>query len=578
VLLQEGKPVCYASKKLSKSQQGWSPIELEMLAVLYSTEKYREYIIGKETLIQTDHKPLENLFRKQLCEVPLRLHNMMLRVKGYDIRIEYLPGKLQFIADFLSRIEPKDDDKCKLGEEFIKISMVDRISVSPTKYDDFQKRTAHELSELHAMIQAGWPEGKAEVPHSIRSYWDARSELATLDGVIYRGMRIVVPPSMRPEMLARIHGSHMGTVKCKQRAREVMYWPGMSAQIEEKVSNCELCHEYAPKQQKEPLISSAVPDLPWQEVASDLFHYNNADYVLSVDYYSKYIEVSKLKNQSSEETIEALKEHFSRQGVPEKLLTDCGTQYTSGEFAKFAEEYGFTHVTNSPKHSQSNGEAEAAVKIVKGLWRKNKDKHKALLEYRTTPIPSLEVSPAQLNMSRRLRTSLPIVKGLLQPTALNLKEVRKRMELGKRTQKYHYDRQGAKELPQLKMGDHVRVKPDGYNKSWKAAVVVRKHETPRSYVVDTGERLLRRNRVGLRATSAQASVVRRTMEESDPVMEPREAPPRANVVKPVRTPKSPTKNVEATPPPRITTPEVKADSGYVTRSGRTTKPRQILDL
>ena len=84
--------------------------------------------------------------------------------------------------------------------------------------------------------------------------------------------------------------------------------------------------------------------------------------------------------------------------------------------------------------------------------------------------------------------------------------------------------------------------------------------------------------MGLRATSAQASVVRRTREESDPVIEPREAPPRENVVKPVRTPKSPTNNVEATPTPRITTPEVIADSGYVTRSGRTTKPRQILDL
>ena len=87
-------------------------------------------------------------------------------------------------------------------------------------------------------------------------------ELAVLVGVIYRGMRIVIPPSMRPAMLAIIHGTHLEIVKCKQRAREALYWPGMSAQIEEKVKDCTTCHDYAPAQQKEPLIPSPISDLP----------------------------------------------------------------------------------------------------------------------------------------------------------------------------------------------------------------------------------------------------------------------------------------------------------------------------
>ena len=84
-------------------------------------------------------------------------------------------------------------------------------------------------------------------------------------------MRIVIPPSMRPAMLPVIHGTHLGIVKCKQRAREALYWPGMSAQIEEKVKDCTICHDYAPAQQKESLIPSPISDLPWAMAASDIF-------------------------------------------------------------------------------------------------------------------------------------------------------------------------------------------------------------------------------------------------------------------------------------------------------------------
>lgn len=66
------------------------PIEKEMLAIVYSTQKFREYIIGKETVVQTDHKPLETIYRKSL--ISLRLQTMLLKVKGYDLKVEYLPS------------------------------------------------------------------------------------------------------------------------------------------------------------------------------------------------------------------------------------------------------------------------------------------------------------------------------------------------------------------------------------------------------------------------------------------------------------------------------------------------------
>ena len=93
VLLQEGRPVAYASRKLRKSELNWAPIEKEMLAIIFSAHKFREYILGKATLVQTDHQPLETILRKPMSVAPLRLQAMILKVSGFDLKVEYLPGK-----------------------------------------------------------------------------------------------------------------------------------------------------------------------------------------------------------------------------------------------------------------------------------------------------------------------------------------------------------------------------------------------------------------------------------------------------------------------------------------------------
>ena len=113
------------------------------------------------------------------------------------------------------------------------------------------------------------------------------------------------------------------------------------------------------------MLPSPVSNLPRAMAASDIFDFEGHHYLVLVDYYSKYIEVTKLNDLTSQDTIEALKEHFSRHDIPEKLVTDYGVQYTSKEFETFARSYNFEHVLVSPKYPCANGEAEAAVKTVK---------------------------------------------------------------------------------------------------------------------------------------------------------------------------------------------------------------------
>ena len=102
------------------------------------------------------------------------------------------------------------------------------------------------------------------------------------------------------------------------------------------------------------------------------------------------------------------------------------------EVQYFAKDYGFKYTTTSPHYPQANGEVERVVQTVKKLWRKNDDKHLALLDYRTTSLPDIELSPAQILMDRRLRNKLPMKESLLQPASKNQYEISRYLEKTKR--------------------------------------------------------------------------------------------------------------------------------------------------
>lgn len=94
-----------------------------------------------------------------------------------------------------------------------------------------------------------------------------------MGGLLLKCDRIVVPTSMRREMLTRIHEEHLGAEKSKRRAREALYWPNMNSYIDQLVSECATCQEHHYKQTKEPLITTELPSQPWEMVGTDIFHY-----------------------------------------------------------------------------------------------------------------------------------------------------------------------------------------------------------------------------------------------------------------------------------------------------------------
>ena len=230
----------------------------------------------------------------------------------------------------------------------------------------------------------------------IQEYWPIKEELTVQNGIIFKGHRVVIPKAMRPEMLLRIHASHLGIESCLRKARDIVYWPHMNFDA---ISKCEACQAYASNNRNMPLQTPQLPNRPWEKVGIDIFTLKGKDYLVTVDYFSDYFEVDPLKSTTTRAIVKVLKRHFSTHGIPDEIISDNGPQLVSEEFAKFASDWEFSHITSSPYYSRSNGNAESAVKIAKNLIKKCKhegsDIYKALLDWRYRPTVNMDSSPVQ---------------------------------------------------------------------------------------------------------------------------------------------------------------------------------------
>ena len=387
----------------------------------FSVEKFNDYTFGRRAIVHTDHKPLESIFKKPLHRAPKRLQGMMIRLQKYDLEIRYERGNRMFLADTLSRAYLPSCTQVEA--EFEAINMVNYLPKSEARLLQIQRETEKDesLQALKAVIQQGWPEDKSALPPVVSPYFNMRDEMSVQDGFIFKGERVVVPKAARGNLLRRIHNSHLGVNGCLNRAHECLYWPGMTGDIKNHVSTCEACREYERGQTKETLRNHGTPSRPWQYVAADLFELEGKSYLVRSDYFSDFLELDHLRSTLSMHVIRKLKAHFARHGIPEQLVTDNGPQFVSRDFLKFSKEWDFDHRTSSPRHSQSNGKAESAVKEAKKILalkckKAGSDAFLALLDKRNTPPTGIQISPAQRLLNRRTRSILPMSAGLLRPS------------------------------------------------------------------------------------------------------------------------------------------------------------------
>ena len=145
-----------------------------------------------------------------------------------------------------------------------------------------------------------------------------------LNGIIFKGSRVVIPKSMQQSIKSKLHEGHLGIVLTQLRARNCVYWINIDSEIVDMISSCPSCIQYQNKQQKENLIQHDMPKKVWRKVGADLFSILNQNFVIVVDYTSKYFEISLLPNTLSETVINHTKSIFARHGIPETVISDNG--------------------------------------------------------------------------------------------------------------------------------------------------------------------------------------------------------------------------------------------------------------
>lgn len=574
VLIQDSGAIAYASRTLNAAERNYAQIEKEMLAVIWSLEKFHHYVYGRKVTVYNDHKPLEAIRKKPLHKAPKRLQSMLLRAQRYNFDLIYKPGTQIPVSDTLSRapLETTEHDSknidiiCSVHTLPIKGTCLEKIQEESTKDE--------EILTLKQMITKGWPDDRIDVSPIIRSYFEYRDELGIQEGVVVRGERIVIPKAMRREMKDKIHLGHQGINSCLRRARELIFWPGISSEIRQFIGGCHTCLSYSDRRPQEAIKWHEVTERPWQRVGIDLFILGDRNYLVTVDYFSQFIEVDYLPDTKSATVIGKIKHHFARYGVPETVVTGGDTQLRSSEFNKFCEAWDIKHKQTSPYNSKSNGQVESAVKIVKNIMKKSlfakEDPYLGLLNYRNTPIENIGKSPAQLLLGKRTRTLVPTSTALFKPSLNFYPDITNRKE-DLRQKKSEVEHKKSV-LPEFQHGDVVYMQPQKKNETWKKAVVT-KTFTPRRFEVttDNGKTYVR-NRMFLRGTPHKQKIKTQIPDISSPT---KKIPKSTNEVVPIQNSDTEINQkiqISSVPSPKKMNTDVKRDNLEIkTRSGRRVK-------
>lgn len=413
------RPILMGSRTLNKHERLYAQIDKEAAAIMFGLEKFHQYVYGRHIDIYTDHKPLLGIFSSNKAIPKVLSPRMMrwaLKLNSYDYNLMYKSGDSIGNADALSRwpIETSNDNEIGIDADSILL-----LSETPSAMQYSSKDIAEYTSKDHIMskvkfwILHGWPDTiENEVA---KVYWLKRNELSLCNDCIIWGNRVIIPPPLREYMLESLHETHDGIVISKGIARSYFWWPGLDHEIEAMVNRCEICQ--ATRNMPQSTSHSWVtPTNAWQRLHVDFAGpYHNKIFFIVVDAHSKWPEVKLVSTTSSKCAINALRDIFSGQGLPEVIVSDNGTAFTSLEFKIFLKNNGIRHILTPPYTPSCNGQAERTVQTVKNKLQKSNATDytvvlpRLLFGLRTTPNTVTGKTPAEVLNKRRFRTRFDFV-------------------------------------------------------------------------------------------------------------------------------------------------------------------------
>ena len=424
----EDRPVQFCSRALTATERLYPQLEREALAIVYGLNRFYYFLYGRRFTLVTDNQPLTWIFSpsKGLPVMTAeKIQRWALYVSQFQYDIEFKRGS-ENNADFLSRVPvdpaPEDVSEAEVGYVFSVTA-----EVLPITANVIAQKTAKDPTMMQVMkyTHLGWPAQLPPGEEQLQPYFARRDEIGMEKGCILMGLRVVIPPELRQQLLDEVHVGHPGIVKSKAIARSYIWWPGLDKDLERRCNECEPCQlnkSNPPTVTTHPWIPAKEP---WERIHVDYAGpFEGHMFLVVVDAFAKWPEILMTTNSTSTTTCNVLRGLFARYGLPQVLVSDNGPCFTSAEFHEFTERYGIQHKCAPPYHPATNGQAERFVRSFKEGMKKDTGNmqvrlDKWLLAYRNAPHTTTGVSPANKFLGRSLRTRLD----LLLPTQMSDKSM-----------------------------------------------------------------------------------------------------------------------------------------------------------
>ena len=396
--------IAYASRVLSKTERRWPTYDKELWAIVWSIRHFRQYLVGTPFKILSDHKPLLNIPRSIVVENDAtgRRGRWAVELSSYDFTVQYKKGKENGNADAMSRrsIDRRQDSQSEaiISEAMQHEVEVDTCLAAELSDADFEWETMAREQELDVVIGEvrswffkGSPLPKRELKKMNRELrYLARwfDQLVIVKGVLgvlreQNGKtepRILLPRVYRTNIMKKLHddptSGHLGYERTKDKVLERFYWPNADRDIRHYCEACIACQRRRrPTPHLQASLETEVQSRPYERVAADITEMplsskGNRYALVVMDYFSKYVHVFPMPNQTTETVADCLLKLVLEQGVPERLHSDQGRQFEAAVFQELCRRLGISKTRTTPYHPQSDGMVERFNRTLKDMISK----------------------------------------------------------------------------------------------------------------------------------------------------------------------------------------------------------------
>ena len=262
----------FASRALTGAKN-YQNLEWECLATIWGMEKFHYFLYSKQFTLETDQKPLVAIYKKHMVKISPRIQHLVVRSFPYQpFNVMYCKGVEIQLADALSRLIPLPTEEDGIQLPIIAVNQVTvNIPYSSNDLDQNREETRKDptLKLLMYYILDGWPVEQRPLPQELHVYWNYQEDLSIKDRIATKGSRVLIHSTLQRKALQQIQEGHQGVEKCMLKARESVFWPGISDDIHEAVERCGICQSSS--RAAKPIGNvSEVPPHPWHTLGTDV--------------------------------------------------------------------------------------------------------------------------------------------------------------------------------------------------------------------------------------------------------------------------------------------------------------------